>query len=66
MPGLGLRHARLLDHLLSGKDLDDDAAFQKLLSARDSSILAHGTNLIGNNRAAEKFLKYLDTLVTVP
>ncbi len=65
LPGLGLRHARLLDHLLSGKDLDDDAAFQKLLSARDSSILAHGTNLIGN-RAAEKFLKYLDTLVTVP
>ncbi len=62
---LGLRHARLLDHLLSGKVLEDDAAFQKLLSARNSSILAHGTDPIGN-KAAEKFLKYLDTLVTVP
>jgi CRISPR-associated protein (TIGR02710 family) len=61
---LGLRHARLLDHLMSGKVLEDDAALQKLLSARNSSILAHGTDPIGN-KAAEKFLKYLDTLVTV-
>jgi hypothetical protein len=64
--GLGLRHARILDHLLSGKDLEeDDAAFQKLLSARNSSILAHGVDSIGR-RTAEKFLQYLDTLVTVP
>ncbi len=62
---MGLRHARLLDHLMSGKVLEDDAAFQKLLSARNSSILAHGTDPIGS-KAAEKFLKYLDTLVTVP
>ena len=62
---LGLRHARLLDHLLSGKVLEDDAAFQKLLSARNSSILAHGTDPIGKS-TAEKFLQYLDTLVTVP
>jgi hypothetical protein len=64
--GLGLRHARILDHLLSGKDPEeDDAAFQKLLSARNSSILAHGVDPIGR-RTAEKFLQYLDTLVTVP
>ncbi len=64
--GLGLRHARTLDHLLSGKDpVEDDAAFQKLLSARNSSILAHGVDPIGQ-RTAEKFLQYLDTLVTVP
>ncbi len=50
---------------MSGKVLEDDAAFQKLLSARNSSILAHGTDPIGS-KAAEKFLKYLDTLVTVP
>jgi len=64
--GLGLRHARILDHLLSGKDPEeDDAAFQKLLSARNSSILAPGVDPIGQ-RTAEKFLQYLDTLVTVP
>ena len=64
--GLGLRHARTLDHLLSGKDPEeDDAAFQKLLSARNSSILAHGVDPIGQ-KTAEKFLQYLDTLVTVP
>jgi CRISPR-associated protein (TIGR02710 family) len=64
--GLGLRHARILDQLLSGKDPEeDDAAFQKLLSARNSSILAHGVDPIGQH-TAEKFLQYLDTLVTVP
>jgi CRISPR-associated protein (TIGR02710 family) len=64
--GLGLRHARTLDHLLSGKDPEeDDAAFQNLLSARNSSILAHGVDPIGQ-RTAEKFLHHLDTLVTVP
>src|SRR5215211_8811197 len=64
--GLGLRHARTLDHLLSGKDPEeDDAAFQKLLSGRNSSILAHGVDPIGQ-KTAEKFLQYLDTLVTVP
>lgn len=63
--GLGLRHARILDHLLSGKDPEEDAAFQKLLSAKNPSILAHGVDPIGR-RTAEKFLQYLDTLVTVP
>ena len=64
--GLGLRHARTLDHLLSGKDPEEeDAAFQKLLSACNSSILAHGVDPIGQ-RTAEKFLQYLDTLATVP
>lgn len=64
--GLGLRHARLLDHLLSGKvPEDDDATFQSLLSARNSSILAHGVDPI-SQRTAEKFLQYIDTLVTVP
>lgn len=64
--GLGLRHTRILDHLMSGKDPEeDDAAFQKLLSARNSSILAHGVDPIGR-KTAEKFLQYLDTLVTVP
>lgn len=64
--GLGLRHARLLDHLLSGKDPEEeDAAFQKLLYARNSSILAHGVDPIGG-RTVEKFLQYIDSLVTVP
>jgi hypothetical protein len=64
--GLSLRHARILDHLLSGKDPEeDDAAFQRLLSARNSSIPAHGIDPVGQ-RMAEKFLQYLDTLVTVP
>jgi len=63
---LGLRHARFLDHLLSGKDPEEeDATFRGLLSARNSSILAHGLNPI-SQRTAEKFLEYLDTLVTVP
>jgi hypothetical protein len=60
------RHARILDHHLSGKDPEEgDAAFQKLLSARNSSILAHGVDPIGK-RTAGKFLQHLDTLVTVP
>jgi hypothetical protein len=64
--GLGLRYARTLDHLLSGKDPEeDDATFQKLLSARNSSILAHGVDPVGQ-RTAEKFLQYIETLVTVP
>jgi hypothetical protein len=50
---------------LSGKDPEEDAAFQKLLSAKNSSILAHRVDPIGR-RTAEKFLQYLDTLVTVP
>ena len=62
---LGLRNARILDHLLSGKVPEDDAVFQKLLSARNTSILAHGMNPIGQG-TAEKFLSYLDTLVNVP
>lgn len=62
---LDLTRARLLDHLLSGKAPEDDAVLQKLLSARNSSILAHGMDPI-SQRTAEKFLKCLDTLVVVP
>ncbi len=62
---LGLKRARLLDHLLSGKDREDDAVIQKLISARNNSILAHGMGPIGQ-RTAENFLGYLDTLVVVP
>ena len=62
---LGLKHARILDHLLEGKGLVDDAEFQGLLSARNSSILAHGMIPI-RPQTAEKFLKYLDALVVVP
>ncbi|HEX2742501.1 MAG TPA: TIGR02710 family CRISPR-associated CARF protein [Rubrobacter sp.] len=64
--GLGLRHARILDHILSGKDPEEeDTAFQNLLTARNSSILAHGVDPIGQG-TAKRFLMYLDTLVTVP
>jgi hypothetical protein len=60
--GVGLRHTRILDHLLSGKDPEEnDEAFKKLLMTRYSSILAHGVDPI-----AQSFLQYLDTLVIVP
>ena len=61
---LGLMRARLLDHLLSGKAPEDDIVLQGLVSARNTSILAHGMDPI-SQRTAEKFLKYLDTLVVV-
>ena len=62
---LGLKHARILDHLLEGKGLVDDAEFQGLLSARNSSILAHGMIPI-RPQTAENFLKYLYALVVAP
>jgi hypothetical protein len=62
---LGLKDARILDHLLEGKGLVDDAEFQGLLSARNSSILAHGIIPI-RPQTAEKFLKYVDALVVMP
>jgi len=44
----GLGHTRILDHLLSGKDPEEeDTAFQNLLTARNSSILAHGVDPVG-------------------
>src|SRR5215207_7764631 len=46
---------RLAEHIPE----EDDAAFQNLLTARNSSILAHGVDPIGQ-RTAEKFLQYLD------
>lgn len=62
---LGLMRARLLDHLLEEKIPEDDAVLQKLVSARNASILAHGMDPVGQ-RTAEHFLEYLDTLVVVP
>jgi hypothetical protein len=50
----------------SSKDVEVvDTTFQKLLSARNSSILAHGVDPVGQ-KTAEKFLQYIDTLVAVP
>jgi CRISPR-associated protein (TIGR02710 family) len=59
---LALRHARLLDHLLSGTSAEDDAVLRDLLQKRNHSILAHGLEPIGKD-AALRFLGYVDAVV---
>jgi CRISPR-associated protein (TIGR02710 family) len=59
---LGLRHARLLDHILSGADVEDEAVLCDLLQKRNRSILAHGLEPIGKD-AALRFLEYVDGMV---
>jgi hypothetical protein len=62
---LALHHARLLDGILSGMDLDDEAVLRDLLQKRNRSILAHGLEPIGKD-AALRFLGYVDKLVEAP
>jgi hypothetical protein len=59
---LALRHARLLDHILSGTEREDEAVLRDLLQKRNRSILAHGLEPIGKD-AAFRFLEYVDAVV---
>ena len=59
---LALHHARLLDGILSGTDVADEAVFRDLLQKRNRSILAHGLEPIGKD-AALRFLEYVDGVV---
>lgn len=62
---LALRHARLLDRVLDGGVSEDDEVLRDLLQQRNRSILAHGLEPIGE-KAALRFLEYVDALVEAP
>ncbi|MGI9047992.1 MAG: TIGR02710 family CRISPR-associated CARF protein [Rubrobacteraceae bacterium] len=65
---LALRHARILDRMLDGGRPDeakDDEVLRDLLRQRNHSILAHGLDPIGE-KAALRFLEYVDALVEAP
>jgi CRISPR-associated protein (TIGR02710 family) len=66
LPGmLGLYHARLLDRILSGIGVADEAMLRDLLQKRNRSILAHGLEPIGRD-ATLRFLEYVDGLIGEP
>jgi CRISPR-associated protein (Cas_Cas02710) len=63
LPGvLALRHARLLDRILSGIDVEDEAVLWDLLQKRNRSILGHGLEPI-EEKVAKRFLDYVDAVV---
>ncbi len=62
---LALHHARLLDRVLSGMDVEDEAVLRDLLQKRNRSILAHGLEPIGKD-AAMRFLEYVNGMVDAP
>lgn len=62
---LGLRHARILDLALENGAVEEDEALRDLLQQRNRSILAHGLEPIGE-KAARRFLEYVDGLVEAP
>jgi hypothetical protein len=62
---LPLHHTRLLDRILSGEDMQDDAVLRDLLQKRNHSILAHGLEPIGKDSAL-RFLEYVDAMVEAP
>ena len=62
---LGLHHARLLDRILSGEVVEDEAVLRDLLQKRNRSILAHGLEPIGREPAL-RFLEYVDGTVKAP
>jgi hypothetical protein len=62
---LALHHARLLDGILSGTEVEDEAVLRDLLQKRNRSILAHGLEPIGKD-AAFRFLGYVDEMVEAP
>ena len=62
---LDLTRARALDRILNGGFGEDDNAFRDLLQKRNSSILAHGLQPIGE-RSATRFLEYVDAMVDEP
>jgi CRISPR-associated protein (TIGR02710 family) len=62
---LALHHARLLDHILDGKETEDEAVLRDLLQKRNHSILAHGLEPI-EKKSTGRFLEYVDALVEAP
>ena len=62
---LALHHARLLDRILGGLEMEDEAVLRDLLQKRNRSILAHGLEPIGKD-AALRFLEYVDGMVEAP
>jgi len=62
---LALHHARILDRILSGTGVEDEAILRDLLQKRNRSILAHGLEPIGKD-AALRFFEYVDGLVEAP
>jgi hypothetical protein len=62
---LPLYHARLLDHILNGAEVEDEAVLKDLLQKRNRSILAHGLEPIGRDPAL-RFLEYVDAMVESP
>ncbi|MBA3424097.1 MAG: TIGR02710 family CRISPR-associated protein [Rubrobacter sp.] len=62
---LALHHARLLDRILGGEEVGDDAVLRDLLQQRNRSILAHGLEPI-DEKSALRFLEYVDALVETP
>lgn len=62
---LGLRHARVLDRILSGEDVEDEAVLRDLLQKRNRSILAHGMEPVGE-KTALRFLDYVEGAVDLP
>jgi CRISPR-associated protein (TIGR02710 family) len=62
---LDLTRARSLDRILSGTMEEDDNVLRDLLRQRNSSILAHGLEPIGE-ASAIRFLEYVNTMVDQP
>ncbi len=62
---LPLHHARLLDRILSGEVVEEEAVLRDLLQKRNRSILAHGLEPIGKDWAL-RFLEYVDAMAEAP
>ncbi len=62
---LDLMRARTLDRVLSGEVGEEDNILRDLLQKRNSSILAHGLDPMGET-SARRFLKYVDAMVDQP
>ena len=59
---LDLTRARALDRILNSNVAEDDGVFRNMLQQRNSSILAHGLEPIGE-KAAMQFLDHVDGMV---
>ncbi len=64
-PFLDLLRARTLDRILHEETAEEDAVLRDLLQRRNRSILAHGLDPIGE-RAARRFLEYVDAMIDEP
>ena len=62
---LDLVRARMLDGILGDEEHEDDNVLRDLLQKRNSSILAHGLEPLGE-ASARRFLTYVDDMVDEP